>query len=161
MNSRCPLPARASFRDLLRDLLGRPVTVRPGPAQELDPTRSSYLAAYQFDDGPPAAVAVTDQALSLALAAATGSMPPKETFEQVDSDGGLDQELVEFLREVLDVSAKLLNSPTTGKVVLRHLAPVPGEVAADVAAMARNPAVRQDWQVGVEGYGAGAITFMG
>ncbi len=161
MNGRCPLPARASFRDLLRDLFGRPVTVRPGPAQELDAKRMAYLAAYRFDDGSPAAVAVTDQTLSVAAAAAIAMMPPKETFEQVEAEGGLDEELVEFLHEVVNITAKLLNSPTTAHVVLRQLDPVPGEVFADIAEVALNPSIRHDWQVGVEGYGEGSITFLG
>lgn len=160
MNGRCPLPARASFRDLLRDLLGRPVSVRPGPPQELDASKASYLAAYRFDDGGPAAVVVSDRSLSTAAAAAIAMMPPAETIEQVEQAGGLDEEMVEFLHEVVNVTAKLLNSPTTAHVVLRQLAPVPGEVPADIAELALNPSVRHDWAVSVEGYGDGALTFL-
>lgn len=160
MNGRCPLPARASFRDLLRDLLGRPVTVRPGSPQELDEARPSYLAAYRFDDGAPAALAVADQSLATAAAAAIAMMPPEETREQVAAAGGLDEEMVEFFHEVVNVTAKLLNSPTTAHVVLRQLVPVPGDVTGDVAELALTPAVRHDWTVQVEGYGEGALTFL-
>lgn len=160
MNGRCPLPARASFRDLLRDLLGRPVSVRPGSPQELNAGAPSYLASFHFDDGVPAAVAVAGQSLSAAVAAALAMLPPKETLTQVEIDGGLNQEMVEFLHEVVNVTAKLLNSPTTAHVVLRQVLPVPGEVQADVAKLALAPSVRHDWQVQVEGYGEGVLTFL-
>ena len=160
MAARCPLPARASFRDLLRDLLGRPVTVRPGPDLELDPERMSYLSGFRFDDGEVAAIAVTDLDLSTAAGAAIGAMPPQETRQEVDAIGKLDGDLVEFMHEVINVASRLLNSPTTPHVVLREFDPVPGEVAEDLAAVASNPSVRHDWTVGVEGYGEGRIALL-
>lgn len=161
MSVRCPLPARASFRDLLRDLLGRSVQVRPGPAQQLQEGAPAYLAAYRFDDGTAAATAVSDFCLSAALAAAIAAMPPRETWEEIQAAGSLEGDLLEFLHEVVNVSAKLMNSPTTPHVVLRELAPVPGEVPADIAALATDPRVRHDWTVTVEGYGEGGITLLG
>jgi hypothetical protein len=161
MNSRCPLPARASFRDLLRDLLGRAVQVRPGPPQELDDSVPSYLAAYRFDDGTAAACAVTDMRLSAAAAAAIGAMPPQETWAEVQEAGRLEGDLFEFLHEVVNVTAKLLNSPTTPHVVLREVAAVPGEVPGDIASIASTPRVRHDWTVTVDGYGEGSLTLLG
>jgi hypothetical protein len=157
---RCPVPARASYRDLLRDLLGRPVTVRPGTPQLLAPERPSYLADYRYDDGQLAALAVADLELATALAAGIAAMPPQETQETVSAAGGLDDELQEFLHEVVNVAAKLLNSPTTPHVVLRHLAPVPGQVVEDVGELATTPRTRQDWHVTVDGYGDGLLTLL-
>ncbi|MFP4635618.1 MAG: hypothetical protein ACLFRD_07150 [Nitriliruptoraceae bacterium] len=154
------MPARASLRDLLADLLGRTVTVRPGPDLELDPERPAYLSGFRFDDGAPAAVAVTDLDLSLGAAAAIGAMPPQETREQVEQVGRLEGDLVDFLHEVLNVSSRLLNSPTTPHVVLRELAVVPGEVAEDLAQLATSPSQRHDWTVAIDGYGDGLITLL-
>lgn len=161
MNSRCPLPARASFRDLLRDLLGRAVQVRPGPALQLTDDAPSYLAAYRFDDGQAAALAVADLRLSAAAAAAIGAMPPQETWEEVKGAGQLDGDLFEFFQEVVNVTAKLLNSPTTPHVVLREFTAVPGEVAGDIADLAQGPRVRHDWTVQVDGYGEGTLAILG
>jgi hypothetical protein len=157
---RCPVPARASYRDLLRDLLGRSVTLRPGPAQVLDPARPSYLAEYRFDDGGLAALTVADLELSAAMGAAIAAMPPQETQAMVAASGELDDELQEFLHEVVNVTAKLMNSPTTPHVVLAHLSPVPGQVAEDVAGLATRPRAREDWQVSVDGYGTGLLTIV-
>jgi hypothetical protein len=158
---RCPLPARASFRDLLRDLLGRGVEVRPGAPQELDPAQTSYLAAYRFDEGDVAALAVTDLRLSVAAAASIAMMPAGESWATAQEGGKLDEELAEFLHEVVNVSAKLLNSPTTPHVVLREHLAVPGEVDDDIAELATSPQVRHDWQVAIDGYGEGTVTFLG
>lgn len=161
MSARCPLPARASFRDLLRDLVGQPVTVRPGPALVLDRARPSYLAGYRFDQGGAAAMAVADLTLAAAAGAAIGMMPPKETLAEVTEAGALDGDLLEFFHEVVNVAARLLNSPSTPHVVLRSLDAVPGEVAEDLAAIATQPSVRHDWTVTIEGYGEGRLALLG
>lgn len=161
MSVRCPLPARASFRDLLRDLLGREVQVRPGPAQALEPDEPGYLAAYRFDEGDVAALAVTDLRLSAAAASSIAAMPPQETWQAVREAGALVDDLDEFLHEVVNITAKLLNSPTTPHVVLRDHLPVPGEVPSDIAEMATAPRVRHDWLVAIDGYGEGAFTLLG
>lgn len=160
MGARVPLPARASFRDLLRDLLGRAVTVRPGTGLQLDPDRASYLSGFRFDDGSAAALAVTDLDLSTAAAAAIGAMPPQETREEVEQAGRLDGDLVDFMHEVVNVASRLLNSPTTPHVVLREFEVVPGEVPEDLAELATTPTVREDWTVGVDGYGEGRIALL-
>lgn len=159
--NRCPLPPRASLRDLLRDLLGRQVEVRPGTPQVLEPGAPAYLAGYRFDDGGVAALAVTDLRLSAAAAAAIAAMPPKEAWAEVQEAGSLDGDLVEFLHEVVNVTAKLLNSPTTPHVALREHTAVPGDVPVDLAAVATEPSVRHDWTVGIDGYGEGTLTLLG
>lgn len=157
---RCPLPARASFRDLIRDLLGRDVQVRPGLAQHLAEDAPAYLAAYRFDDGEVAALAVTDLRLSAAAGAAIAGLPPDETWIQVQQDNALDEELREFLHEVVNVTSRLFNSPSTPHVRFREHVMVPGELSEDIAALALRPRVRHDWSVEIDGYGAGTVTFL-
>ena len=156
----CPLPARASYRDLLRDLVGQSVTVRPGPEQSLGAERPAYLAAYRYDDGGVAALAVLDQQLALAVAAALGMMPTAEADQRVADDGRLDEELQEFLHEVVNVAAKLLNRPASPHVVLRELLEVPGPAPTDVVALATEPRERHDWLVHVDEYGEGLVTLL-
>ncbi|MEX2503968.1 MAG: hypothetical protein WD378_03905 [Egicoccus sp.] len=158
---RCPMPARASYRDLLRDLLGRTVTVRGAVDQQLRPQRPSYLAAYRFDDGEPAAIVVADLSLAAAMAASIAMLPPVETHARVEEAGELDTELFESLHEVVNVAAKLMNSPMTPHVVLREVVRVPGDVAHDLAAIAASPVQRQDWQIAIDGYGEGVLTLLG
>jgi len=161
MTTSCPVPARASLRDLLRDLLGTEIQVRDGDSpQQLDPARPSWLAGYRFDEGGVAAIGVCDLRLSTATATALAAMPAKDTWDQVREAGQLVDDLQEFLREVVNISAKLLNSPTTPHVALRDHLAVPGEVPADVAHLAMHPTERHDWVVSIEGHGEGTFTLL-
>ena len=138
------------------------MTVRPGPAQTLDESSAAYLAGYRFDDGGVAALVVVDQPLATGVAAALGMVPMAEARAEVEQGGGrLDGDLLEFLHEVVNIGAKLLNSPGTPHVVLRELVPVPGECPKDLADLATTPTVRQDWLVTVEDHGEGMVTLLG
>lgn len=77
------------------------------------------------------------------------------------AEGGLEGDLPEFLHDVANISAKLLNSPLTPHVFLKELLRVPGQVPEDLAALATEPRTRQDWTVTVEDYGEGTLTLRG
>lgn len=154
-----PIPPRASVRDLLRDLLGQPVKVEPAP-QPLDlAERQAMLAAYRLDDGGPAAAAISEFDLSAAAGAAIGMMSADE-FEDVAEVADPESDLHEFYHEVANVFAKLLNSPITPHVVLRELAPVPGEVPGDLARVVLAPVARVDYRVRIGDQGAGTMTLV-
>lgn len=155
----CPLPARASVRDLLADLLSQPVSVGAGAAQQLDGERRSQLAVYRFDDGSVAALCVAELDLAVAAAAAIAGMPAA-AVAAATARSELDGDLAECYRETVNVLSRLLNSPTTPHVVLAGVHPVPGQVPADVARLALAPAARADYRVTVAGYGGGALTFL-
>lgn len=156
-----PTPVRASVRDLLTDLVGRPVTVTTAPvAIGLDPERPSYAATYRCDDGRAAAMAVCDLDAALALGAAIGMTPRADAEAEVGRHGRLAGDLEEFFREVVNVLARLLNSPTSPHVALREVDVVPGEVRADAARVARRPAARLDVQVQVEGFDPGTLAVL-
>jgi hypothetical protein len=74
--------------------------------------------------------------------------------------GTLTGDLVEFYREVVNVLSRLLNSPSTPHVVLADVFEAPGQVPADVASVALEPAVRYDYRVSIDSYGAGAMTLL-
>lgn len=159
MTARCPLPARASVRDLLTDLLDRRVTVTKGALQTLSDERPSLAATYLRDDGTPAATAVCDLPLANATGAAIGMVPPAEAAQEL-ATGRLDGDLAEFFQEVVNIFAKLLNSPSTPHVRLVDVLPVPGRVPAGVAGILRGPAERADYDVTVDGYSAGKLTVL-
>jgi hypothetical protein len=156
-----PVPVRASIRDLLSDLVGVPVAVSEASApQELSEDRPAYAATYRFDDGRIAAMTVCDLGVAMATGAAIGMMPRSEATQEVAEHGRLVGDLEEFFREVVNVFAKLLNSPTSPHVVLRSVDPVPGPIQADAARLALRPGVRQDVRVEVQGFDAGVLTVL-
>lgn len=155
----CPLPVRATVRDLLADLLGRDVQVAVAPPQTLDSGRPSYAATYEWDDGGVAAVTIWDLPLAAGAGSAIGMSPAEEVGDAVEA-GALSEDLREFFHEVVNVVAKVLNSPETPHVKLRSLDAVPGEVARDVAELVLEPGARQDLDVTVDGYGKGTLTLL-
>lgn len=156
-----PTPVRASIRDLLKDLVGRPVDVVPAEdPQDLEEGRPAYAATYRFDDGRVAAMAVCDLGAATAMGAAIGMMGRAEAEAEVAQHGRLVGDLDEFFREVVNVFAKLLNSPTSPHVVLREVDTVPGEVRADAARVALRPSTRVDLGVTVDGFAPGRLTVL-
>ena len=73
---------------------------------------------------------------------------------------GLEGDLLEFLHEVVNVTSRLFNSPSTPHVRLRDHVVVPGDVNEDIAQLALDPRVRHDWSVEIEGYGQGTVTLL-
>jgi hypothetical protein len=154
-----PVPVRASVRDLLADLLGRRVSVTDAPPQVLDPAAPALAASYVRDDGTPVAVCVCDLRLAGSAGAALGEAPPDDALAQIEA-GRLEGDVEEFFREVVNILAKLLNSPATPHVRLGEVLPVPGPLAAAVAAVVLEPGARVDYAVAVEGYGTGTLTLL-
>lgn len=156
----CPVPARASIRDLLADLVGHDVTIKASNPQMLAAERPAFAAVYRRDDGTPAAVCICDADTALATGAAIGMMPLEDAEEEVGADGTLEGDLLEFFREVVNVLAKLLNSPSTPHVVLAEILQVPGKVPQDMAQLVQSPLERVDLRIDVDGYRPGVATLV-
>lgn len=159
MVARCPLPARASVRDLLTDLLGCEVSVGEAKPFELSDERRAMLATYRFDDDKVAAAIACDLPLAASTGAAIG-MLPSEDVTRVVAESALDGDMAEFFQEIVNVTAKLLNGPTTPHVALDEVFPVPGDVPADVAELVLEPGVRSDYAVAVDGYTDGTMVLV-
>lgn len=155
-----PVPVRASVRDLLRDLLGTTVTVSEGLQQTLGEGAPAYLGTYCLDDGTPVAATITNFSAAVSMGAAIGMMAPAEAKELLGDEARLSGDLEEFFREVVNVFAKLLNSPTTRHVKLTDVHEVPGDVPRAVAEVVLEPRVRVDWTLAVEGHEGGVMTLL-
>lgn len=94
------------------------------------------------------------------MGAAIGSLSKSDADAEVAQHGGLAGDLDEFFREVVNVLAKLLNSPTSPHVVLAEVDAVPGQVRADAARVALRPPVRVDLGVQIEGFDSGRMTLL-
>ncbi len=160
MTALCPIPPRASVRDLLADLLGHRVAVEDADGHLLDAQRPSYAAVYRRDEGTAAAAGIFDLALAGAAGAALGMVSPASAVTQLGELGRLDGDLLEFFQEVSNVLAKLLNSPTTPHVVMREIHAVPGEVPRDVADVVLTPMGRVDYRVEINGFAPGVLTLL-
>ena len=157
--STCPLPVRATVRDELADLLGREVTIDQAAPQTLDDERAADAATYVWDDGRVAAVGIWELSLAAGAGSAIGMVAAEQAVDAVEA-GALSEEQREFFHEVVNVLAKVLNSPETPHVKLRGVDVVPGQVPRDMADLVLEPQARQDFAVSVDGYGEGTLTFL-
>lgn len=155
MSASTVLPSRAALRDILSDLLGRPITVAEGTPHVLDPDAPGVAGVYRSDDGAVVVVSIACNELVLAAGAALEMAPEHETFDAARS-----QEVLESFPEVLNVLARVLNNPMRPRVALAEVVSVPGPVGPDVAAVVTAPTARFDYEVTVRGYGVGALTLI-
>lgn len=155
-----PLPTRAALRDLLSDLVGQPVAIAESTGQALQPERPARGAVYRRDDGSVAALCVLDRDLATAVGAGLGGLPAPDASAAVDEAGDLGGELDEYVREVVNIVAKLLNTPGAPHVALRDVRRLPGEVPSDEASVLLTPRRRVDYRVRVDGYPQGTVTFV-
>jgi hypothetical protein len=160
MASLTPVPVRASVRDLLRDLLGCATKVKDAPApQVLSTDKPALVAIYRRDDGSAAAACVSDQDFAARAGAAIAMMPLADAMPH-DPAKGLDEDIAELFHEVVNVLAKLMNSPTSPHVTLREVLQLPGNVPADIAALVTGPGKRSDYRVDLDGFGEGTLTLL-
>ena len=156
----CPLPPREPVRQLYNVLLQRTVTVERGKVALQPHLGVPMLAAsYTVDGGRIAAIGLWDLPLAAAASAAMG-MLPATTVAEVLSAGALDDELIELFNEVANVSARLLNSNATPHIVLRGIDQLPATLPRDVNALLLNPVARLDYNVDIEGFGAGVMSLL-
>lgn len=155
-----PLPVREAVADILGDLLGTQVMIEratnklsvPGP-------QPITVANFSFDSGRLAGVGLSDQRFGAYAGAALAQLP-KDIADDAAKQG-LDEDLNEFLYEVLNVVSRLLNSSSTPHVVLRDMITVPGEqMPGDTRTLVAYPAGRQDYLITIEGYGAGQLSLL-
>jgi hypothetical protein len=155
MGARYPLPVQEDLRDLLTELLGREVSAVRSD-QPVDPSQGA-IADYVTDEGAVAAIVVCDLAFACRAGAAI-TLVPAPAAEEALAEGALTPTLVENLREILNVTARLLNSAQTPHVRLREVRAPGSQPPAEVLRLAAQPADRRSFEVEIQGYGPGRLT---
>jgi hypothetical protein len=154
-----PVPAPKLVRDLLEDLLGRQVDVRPGEPLSPEDDRATTVAVYVDDSLTLRLVGVADVAFS-AYAGASIGLVPVGRAELAVEERSLPETIEENLYEVLNICAALLNAEGVPHVKLYGMYG-PGTVPpVDVSGFARTIGRRLDLQVTVAGYGAGRLSLV-
>jgi len=155
-----PLPPAKPVRDLLEDLLGRDVDVRPGEPLSPDDDRSTTLAVYVDDSLQLQLVAVADIGFAAYAGAAIGLVPAAAAQDAV-RDGSLPSNIADNLYEVLNVCASLLNAEGVPHVRL-HTVHYPGAVPPpQPLSVACTLGRRMDLEVSIAGYGRGRFSLVG
>jgi hypothetical protein len=154
MQSGPSLPSRDALTRLLRDLLGKAVTSKPGGA----PLAASkvYVASYVDDAGGVAALGLCDLNVAAAMGTALALMPPPIALEAVRK-GRLPPDIFDNLREVMNVMASVFGEV---HVKLENVL-VPGsQLPAPVTALVTRPRARLDSEIVVTGYPGGWLSLV-
>jgi two-component system, chemotaxis family, chemotaxis protein CheY len=155
------LPAVRHLQTILETLIGRRVEARESRSSVA--ARQAAIAwTYVFRDGRLAAAGALDLPLAAALATGFGMMPRTRMNEALLA-GRLSEDLMENLREVLNVLVGLYSPITDQRISL-------GDVFADglvgrpeqeaVMAVLGQPVLRLDAGVTVAGYGGGVLSLV-
>lgn len=152
------LPAPKEVRDLLTDLLDKPVTI--GPAAPLAPSnkRPATIGVYVDDSLRVAALICFDLPLSAYAAAAIGLVPPR-IAENAVATGVLPEVLRENLHEVLNIAVNLFNNHPGADHLRLHAMHAAGDpTPRDILVHALTLGRRTDLAIDVPQYGPGVLS---
>lgn len=153
------LPGPKEVRDLLTDLLDKPVELRPAAPVAPGQHNPCSVAVYVDDTLRVRAVIACDLSFSAYAGAAIGLVP----LTGADADreaGALSEGLRDNLYEVLNIASSLFNVPDAPHVRLYELhpagAPIPPHVLGQCLTLGR----REDLAVDIGGYGSGSFSIV-
>lgn len=153
------LPIAKEVRDLLTDLLGKDVTLQPGPPFAVTASTPASIAVYVDDSLQIRAVITCDLKLSAYVAAALALMPLAGA-EAVIELGIIDESMRENLYEILNIAASLFNVPDSPHVRLYDLHSAGVALPPDIRARTQTLGRREDLTVDIAGYGSGRLSIV-
>ncbi|MCU1428223.1 MAG: CheY-like receiver [Actinomycetia bacterium] len=159
MPTNFPIPAAERIREVLTDLMGRPVKVVRTEAADLDGARPGACADYAAGRGTIGVLCVADLRLTNTLGAALTMVAPA-VVEDAVAKREIDESTIDNFREVLNVLTSLFNTADTAHVTFRDVHRMPAQLPSDTAQLLHAPKARRDFEVEVEEYGAGVLTVL-
>lgn len=158
MSTVCVLPKIENTSKILNGLLGGALTVKEAAAPFAE--MPAAVGSYVTDDGETAALFVCDLPFACNVGAAL-AMIPKSVAEDSIKLGTVDEDLLENLREVLNIAARLFNYAGVGvHVALRQVVVAGSSVPQDIIALYKSPHMRVDYDADIEGYGPGRFVLL-
>jgi len=154
-----PVPIQEDIRDLLVDLLGRGAAVDKVGRLDLEEDEAAVVAEYVTDEGDVGALCIVDGPFATRTGAAL-SMVPAAVAEESVRRNEVPDHLLENFREIVNILARLLNSPRTAHLRLSGVHVLPGDLPAGVTLLRDAPEFRRDFAVQIEGYGAGRLSLL-
>lgn len=154
-----PFPKPALIQQIIKDLLGREVSVVKGAPQVIERDTPVAIADYVADGGLVGAVVITDLHLSNALGAAL-TMVPMAAVETAVQKWQLDETNMENLSEIVNIMARVFNHDDFEHMRWSKTHPQPGPIPDETAALIKNPLARGDYDVTIEEYGTGKLAVL-
>ena len=152
------VPEAKELVQVLTDLVGKTVVLRSVVGTPKPAVGPQFQALYRDDEGAPRVLCTADLPFVAGLAAALAMMPPAAA-KDVAKSGQLSELLLDCAREVLNVTAKLLNQPGGVHVVLRDVAVAPKQLPADIRAALLKAPSKKEYTLDLLQYASGKLSF--
>lgn len=153
------LPSLMQIRELLTDLLGREVTLKPGAPLVPAKANPCSVAVYVDDSLRPRAVAVADLPFSSYAGAAIGLLPAAGAQDAIEAEA-LTETIAENLYEVLNIASSMFNVPDAPHMKIHVLHPIGAPCPPDALALACTLGRREDVEIEIAGYGKGRLSIV-
>lgn len=152
------LPHNSRIVGLFESLFGRRVTVRNTNPRSLAPTTENFIAVYLNEHPRISGVLVLDPSLAIRSSVALSLFPAHRAEAYLKS--GMDESLMENLREVCNVATSLFQDDFMVRVRLTRVFHTPEERPAPLFKLLKAAGHRKDIQIDIEGYGSGLATLL-
>ncbi|MBS42778.1 MAG: hypothetical protein CMH83_06365 [Nocardioides sp.] len=153
------LPAPKQLRDLLADLLGRDVSLRPSPPFAVSPMYPASIGTFVDDQLRIRAAIAYDVPLSAYVGAAL-ALVPASGAETAIADAELGETISEGLSEVFNVMASMFNIEGSEHLRLYQAHLTGQQLPHDARARTQVLGRREDFAVEVAGYGTGRVAIV-
>jgi hypothetical protein len=150
------LPTMEGIAHLIEQLLGRKVGAKVGKPLALGPSAKGYAAVYRSDTGAPAGLVLLDLPLGANIGAALAMVPAAVAGESVRA-GKLAENLLDNLREVMNVAGRTFNVEGHSHVKLSEIIACPPALPADLAGL-QAKGVGIHLEMTVTGYSGGRLS---
>ncbi len=150
------MPAAQAVQELVSGLLGKRAAVKDGKAFAPGGTSPAIVGVYKRDDEVIAGLVVMDIPLAANAAAALVLIPPGVAGESARS-GKLSENLLENVKELLNVCSRLFVGPGTPHVRMKATCLVPPAAPPEIAGFLAKPNSRMDLELSIPGYAGGRM----
>jgi hypothetical protein len=150
------LPIQEAIRDLVGDLLGKPVGVDK-LSTALTEAETAALVAYRDDEGTLMALISADRDLVAILGATLVMVPAPGVAELMKADT-VPEHIYENFYEVSNIMTSLINRPNYPHLRQVERLDDPAKATGDIREVLDAPAKKRSFTVTVVGYGAGRMT---
>lgn len=154
MTTTLQIPVAEEIGDFLSNLYGLQVSTKP--ASPLDVEKARAMADYVDDQGNVKAVVACDISGAAKLGAALTQIPVGGVEDSIDEDE-LSNSLSENLLEVFNIAVNVFRESHSHRLVVNQI--TLGSEAAKLTAEATSSAEATHYELDIERYGSGAISF--
>ncbi len=152
-----PLPDVPKIKQVL-GMLFDGLEVKPGGTFDWAPAGGAWIGVFIADDGAPVALCAMDANLAATFGAALSMLPPGAAKDAAKSKD-LTSVMIDNLREIMNISTRLLMNDTSLHLKLEQLYPIkslPAPAAAFLAATKQ----RLQFQMQLPKYGGGVLSLV-